>query len=291
MANSIFGLSFSLSNDTEFRNFGSALSAQLGAMLTRVVTSSDIDWLTVTRPESSSYAANFEVYRFNDVAQATHPLFFKFEYGHSSNRVNLRLTIAKACDGAGVLSGVILPATVIIQNSTAVAGIQNCYISNGSGSSLSLACYPTATPIEATGGGLLIERAYASNGSIDGSALWVAYKGHSQPNVEWHQRMIDYSTGTLNSVTGTGMFPTPISLTTGVSLANGTVTPYFPAACLTPAGKYWIPRAALGGALVDCAAGAVVNSLLDGFNYIGVGNLGGRSDQRGTNFSGMLMRW
>ena len=289
MANSIFGLEFILSNDAEFRAFGSALSAQLGAMLTRVVTSSGVDWLTVTRPTNGTYAATFEVYRFNDAAQATHPLFFKFEYGQNSNAVNLRLTIAKACDGAGVLSGVILPATVIVQNASSTAGIQNCYISNGSDSSLSLALCPTS--VGTVGGGLLIERAYASNGSIDGSALWVAFKLYSHVGTEWNQRMIDYSTGTLNSVAGTGMFPTPISLTTGVSLANGTVTPYFPAACLTPAGKYWIPRAALGGALVDCAAGAVVNNLLDGFNYIGVGNLGGKSDQRGTNFSGMLMRW
>ncbi|MCA9344952.1 hypothetical protein KC946_03885, partial [Candidatus Saccharibacteria bacterium] len=145
--------------------------------------------------------------------------------------------------------------------------------------------------ISSLGGGLIIERAYASNGSIDGSALWVAFKTYSQVSNEWNQRMIDYSTGTLNSVSTTGMFPTPVALTSGASLANGTVTPYFPAACFTPAGKYWIPRAALGGALVDCAAGAVINSLLDGFNYIGVGNLGGKSDQRGTNYSGMLMRW
>lgn len=289
MANSIFGLSFVLSNDTEFRAFGSALSAQLGAMLTRVVTSSDIDWLTVTRPANSAYAANFEVYRFNDAAQATHPLFFKFEYGQDTNRVYLRLTIAKACDAAGVLSGVILPATVVIQNGTAVAGIQNCYISNGSGSAVSLALCPTSAG-SFVGGGLIIERAYASNGSIDGSGLWVAFKQTSVVSTEWNQRMIDYSTGTLNS-TISGIFPTPIALTTGVSLANGTVTPYFPAACFTPAGKYWIPRAALGGALVDCAAGAVINNLLDGFNYIGLGNLGGRSDQRGTDFSGMLMRW
>ncbi|MCA9344953.1 hypothetical protein KC946_03890, partial [Candidatus Saccharibacteria bacterium] len=116
MANSIFGLEFYLTNDDAFRAFGGALSAQLGAMLTRVVTSSDIDWLTVTRPANAAYAANFEVYRFDDAAQATHPLFFKFEYGHDYNSVRLRLTIAKACDAAGVLSGVILPATVIIQN-------------------------------------------------------------------------------------------------------------------------------------------------------------------------------
>ena len=289
MANSIFGLEFYLTNDDAFRAFGGALSAQLGAMLTRVVTSSDIDWLTVTRPANAAYAANFEVYRFDDAAQATHPLFFKFEYGQNSNSVYLRLTIAKACDAAGVLSGVILPATVIIQNGASMSGIQNCYISNGSGSSLSLAFYPTS--ISSLGGGLIIERAYASNGSIDGSALWVAFKNNSTVSNNWNQRMIDYSTGTLNSVSTTGMFPTPVALTSGASLANGTVTPYFPAACFTPAGKYWIPRAALGGALVDCAAGAVINSLLDGFNYIGVGNLGGKSDQRGTNYSGMLMRW
>lgn len=291
MANSIFGLTLYFTNDVSFRAFGSGLSAQLSSMLTKVSTTSDIDWLAVTKPTTNQYAPTFEVYRFNDTAQSTHPLFFKFEYGVGGNNdaPALRLTIGKGCDGAGVISDILLPPTAVITNSGYIAGVSNCYISNGNGSSLTLALAPTVSNLG--GGGLIIERAYASNGSVDGSALWIAYKATSAASMTWNQRMVDYVGGALNTLTDAGLFPTPVVLTSGVSLANGTITPYFPAACFTPSGKYWIPRAALGGALVDCAAGAVINSLLDGFNYIGVGNLGGKSDQRGTNFSGMLMRW
>lgn len=58
-----------------------------------------------------------------------------------------------------------------------------------------------------------------------------------------------------------------------------------------PNGLYWLPRAALGGSRVECAAGTVVNSLMDGHTYIGLGQLGSHSDQRCNNEASMLMRW
>lgn len=290
MANSIFSIVPVNSTDAEFRAWGSALSAQLETMLTRVITSNDINWTTVTRATTNSQFMGFEVYRFNDAAQATHPVYFKIEYGSgtsSATMLGVRLTIAKGCDAAGVLSGILLAQTQIVSSSPNSTP-QTSYISS-SGSHFSWALCVQLT--SATGGALLIERAVNGDGSINGDGLWVAYKTHNQNTNTWNNVFIAYTAGSSNTLSSAGVFPTPLALSSGQSLANGTVTPYFPAACLAPNGLYWIPRAALGGSLVDCAAGVVVNSLLDGNNYIGVGTVGGSCDQRNNANSGMLMRW
>ena len=76
MANSIFGIVPVNSTDADFRAWGSTLSAQLSTLLTRVTTTGDINWATVTKPPGGSKYQGFEVYRFNDAAQSTHPVFF-----------------------------------------------------------------------------------------------------------------------------------------------------------------------------------------------------------------------
>lgn len=291
MANSIFSIVPVNSTDAEFRAWGSALSVQLGLMLTRVITSNDINWTTVTRPLNTNQFMGFEVYRFNDAAQTTHPVFFKIEYGaggSSASTMGIRLTISKGCDATGVLSGILLAPTLISSNEIFSNKAQTSYIS---GSDSHVSWVLCAQLNSATGGSLVIERAVNSNGSINGDGLWVAYKIHNQSSNTWNNVFIAYTAGSSNILTSAGVFPTPLVLSSGQSLANGTVTPYFPAACLAPNGLYWIPRAALGGAFVDCAAGVVVNSLLDGNNYIGVGTVGGSCDQRNNANSGMLMRW
>lgn len=288
MANNIFSIIPTNATDADFRAWGSTLSARLGLMLTRVITSNDINWTTVTRPLSANQFMGFEVYRFNDAAQTTHPVFFKIEYGSggATTGVGIRLTIAKDCDAAGVLSGILLAATIINSAGTSSGTAQTSYISSSDSHVSWVLCAQFAI-----GGSLVIERAVNSNGSINGDGLWVAYKINNQGSTTWNNVFIAYTAGSANTLSGAGVFPTPLVLTSGQTMANGTVTPYFPAACLAPNGLYWIPRAALGGALVDCAAGVVVNSLLDGNNYIGVGSVGGCCDQRNNANSGMLMRW
>ncbi len=298
MSKSIFGLTFNLTSDAAFRAFGSTLSAQLGTMLTRVPTSSDINWSTVAKPVSNTYETTFEVYRFNDSLQSSHPLFLKFEYGltNATAAYALKLTIAKACDADGVLSGIIIPAQVIAASSLTDPIAQTCYISNGVGSSLCLALAPTIINI---GSALIIERAFNSNGTLNGEGLWVSYRMKAAADIGyatscWYNYMCAYGSGTYNLVSGSsvgGIFPIPLRLLPGQGLANGNVTPFFPAACLAPNGLYWLPRAGLGGSRVECAAGTVVNNLLDGHNYIGLGQLGSHSDQRGNNEASMLMRW
>ena len=292
MATSIFGLTFDVLDVTKFRAIGLALSTQLTAMLTKVTTSVDIDWTTVLLPSTSALATGMELYRLNDSLQTTYPLFFKFEYGNSPyGRLTIKLTIGKSCNTTtGVISGTLFPATEIVSGESSNSTPQTCYISNGTGSSLSYALTPL---LSNAGGALFIERAYNSNGTLNGDGLIVSYriKSYASNNPPWVTYMIAYTTATYNTVSSSGIFPSPLVLGSGQGLANGNVTPYFPAACLAPNGLYWLPRVALGGSKVECAAGTVVNNLLDSNNYIGIGMLGVCSDQRASVESGTLMRW
>lgn len=291
MANSIFGIIPNQSTDADFRAWGSTLSAQLSTLLTRVTTTGDINWTTVTKPVSASTYQGFEVYRFNDAAQSTHPIFLKFEYGSGGGGANypgMRLTIAKNCAADGVLSNIIFPAAVIFSSaSPSISTSSNCYLSSHS-SGFALALCPAYLLSACI---LLVERAIDSNGVVNGEGLYVGFKSNcGSPSYNNHF-YISYSASTLNSVVNKGIFPVPLDLSSDISLANGTITPYFPAACLNPSGLYWIPRIALGGAKADCALGSVVNNLLDGINYIGLGVAASGTDQRTSANSSLMMRW
>ena len=285
MANSIFSATMSNATTATFRAWGSALSSQIAKMLTRVVQTGDIDWATVTTPITATTFAGSEVYRFNDALQSTAPLFLKFEYGTGANLVSsgLRLTVGKSADGAGNIGGVLLAATTVAGYSGALAP-SNCYTSGvGSWFALSLA------PAENGGGSLLyIERSVNSGGTPTGDALLVGWQV-AAANGQNH-RFIDYVSTATESVTG-GIIAMPLPLANDRSIANGTTTPVFPAACVSPVGLYWRPRVILGTARQNAGLGEIINSLLDGNTYLslGVGSRG--ADQRGGAYATSMIRW
>lgn len=284
MANSIFGVAMNNTTTATFRAWGSTVSAQIGAMLTRVPQTGDIDWATVTVPGTTTTFAGSEVYRFNDALQSTAPLFLKFEYGTGQSFASgLRLTVGKSADGAGNIGGVLLAATTVVSHGGALAP-SNCYTSGGSSwFALSLA------PVETFGGGLFyIERSINSGGAATGDALLVGWQ--SAAGAGQNHRFIDYTNAAAEAVTG-GIIPIPMSLTTDRSIANGTTTPVFPAACVSPAGLYWRPRVILGTARQNAGLGEIINSLLDGNTYLSLGVGSQRADQRGGIFATTMIRW
>lgn len=284
MANSIFAATMSNATTASFRAWGSTVSAQIGAMLTRVPQTGDIDWLTATVPVADAYAGS-EVYRFNDTLQATAPLFLKVEYGTGggSTASALRVTVGKSADGAGVIGGVLFAATRVMGFATASTAT-NCYISGGgSWFALSLA------PVDANAGGLFyIERSVNSGGAPIGDALLVGWQ--PQQTTGQNHRFIDYVEATVESVTG-GIIAMPLSLASDRSIANGTTAPVFPAACISPVGVYWRPRVILGTARQNAGLGEIINGLLDGNSYLSLGVGSQRSDQRGGAFATSMIRW
>ena len=283
MAKSIFGLQ--LSNDTVelFRAWGSELSAQIGTILTRVPQTNDIDWVTVNLPSSGSYGGS-EVYRFNDTLQATAPIFIRLDYG-SQGSVNPKIaaTIGKSVNGSGVVGGVLRTST-IISGGTAASSVENCYIF-GDGSTFVMSLAPSST---SRGGYFLIERSVNSGGTPTGDALLIGYQDVATATPT--HLFIDYVNATTETVVG-GIIAMPLPLSTDRSIANGTTTPVFPAACISPGGVFWRPRAILGTARQNAGLGEIINGLLDGNGYLSLGAGSQQSDQRNSTYATTMIRW
>jgi hypothetical protein len=285
MATAIFGLILDGRNTPGFRSFGSTLSAQLGAMLTRVPQSGDIDWETVNG-NSLGTVVGSEVYRFNDALQATHPIFIKIGYGFGSsgNAVHLSATIGKSADGAGNIGGVLMSIVKVCNHADGAATPTNSYISYGS----SWFALSLGTLINSCGGVFVIERSLTSNGTPNGNTLLVGFQERNTSTPEF--RYIDYANATSEAIVG-GIVAIPMPLSTDRSIANGTTCPVFPAACISPSGVFWRPRVILGTARQNAGLGEVIQGLLDGNSYLSLGAGSQKSDQRNGAFATTLIRW
>lgn len=92
--------------DAGFRAWGAAFKAHLIAVgLTNTADTGQIDWTTVTRPATNTYAG-YEIYRFNDSLQGSAPIFIRFDYGTGSNASNplSSVSVGTSTDGAGNLN-------------------------------------------------------------------------------------------------------------------------------------------------------------------------------------------
>lgn len=99
--------------DAKFRTWGLAASTAIQATgLTKTGDTGQINWATVTKPVSTQVKAGYEIYRFNDVLQATRPIFLRVDYGSggvaSGHSMSTWITIGTASDGAGTLTGLTL---------------------------------------------------------------------------------------------------------------------------------------------------------------------------------------
>lgn len=92
--------------DADFRAWGSEFSGALGAIgLTQAADTGQVNWTTVTRPASAG-DGGYEIWRYNDTAQASAPIFLKFFYGtRATSAPRVGIQIGTGSDGAGNLTG------------------------------------------------------------------------------------------------------------------------------------------------------------------------------------------
>lgn len=121
MTTSLFVSPIDSDTDVNFRAWGSQLSAQLAAVgLTQTADTGQVNWSTVTVAYSSSVAAGYEIWRFNDGLQGSAPIFLKLEYGASSaQQARLWLTVGTSSDGAGNITGSVQYQRTAINSPTA----------------------------------------------------------------------------------------------------------------------------------------------------------------------------
>ena len=147
-------------------NYRAALTA---AGFVRTSDTGQIDPTTVALPTSQT-VGGYEIWRFNDAAQATYPIFFKLEYGmgYTSGTPGFWLTVGTGSNGAGTITNIRIPRTSWYSNNYS-ATMGDCWVASGEGylasgnfvgASLASTCF-----------GWFIERLRLTTGLVDTTPL------------------------------------------------------------------------------------------------------------------------
>lgn len=96
--------------DAGFRAWGSEFAVKLAAAgLVQTADTGQVNWVTVTRPGTNT-EGGFEIWRMNDAAQATAPVFFRIGYGTGATATTprIQITAGTASNGTGTITGTAL---------------------------------------------------------------------------------------------------------------------------------------------------------------------------------------
>lgn len=105
-------------SDATFREWGLEFATKLAAVgLTQTADTGQINWASVTRPGTNT-EGGFEMWRFNDTAHSTTPIFIRFGYGTgpSTTTPRLQITVGSGSNGSGTITGT-APFTINTVNS------------------------------------------------------------------------------------------------------------------------------------------------------------------------------
>lgn len=227
MATDIRNLVAYLSNDADFRAWGSGLAAQFAAVgLIKTADTGQIDWATVTRPVAVMTNAGYEIWRFNDALQATKPVFIRIDYGTglaALDRPRLGMRVGTATDGAGNLAGQLNTAGLLALpgGSKAVGALLPSFCS-GSSSRLTLLTHVDLSSSGVFGSMIFIERTKTALGvdTGDGIATYIS----------------SYNQTLYQAIPFSGTVPTGVNYNPAIPLAstNGQVSSVGPNVAISP---------------------------------------------------------
>jgi hypothetical protein len=158
---------------TEYRAWGARYApAWAAAGLVQTADTGQINWATVSPSPTGGSASGYEIWRFNDAAQATVPMFMKIEYGAGAvSSPGIWVTVGTGSSGAGAITGINFARAPLIFQNLANAAAGDFWVS-GVGDGWVALC----TSGGATGGAaaatnfFCIERLRLADGTADTSA-------------------------------------------------------------------------------------------------------------------------
>lgn len=199
----------------------------------------------------------YAIFRFNDALQATHPVYFKVEFGtypiSGSSRQGEFLTVGKGSDGAGNIIGILAQRTGFRVGSDYQEVLRQIAVS-GNGYAALIGSVNDARPIVSSTAHarrfFIIERSRAVDGSTTGDGLLVVTASTSGVNSSTSSGTsngnsflaINYETGAYVGssaicVTGYSINGTTLGPTT--SLAAGSIGPVLPWDLIAPGVAPW----------------------------------------------------
>lgn len=318
MPTSVLAVPMHNATAADFRTWGKAVSDAFAAVgLVKVPDTGTIDWATTpgpgaTTPGGTGIVAGFEIWRFQDALQPTHPVFIKVEYGsiHHATFPGMWVTIGRGTDGAGNIAGVLAPRRAA-EGSTGTSGvaptsIEPIYVSSD-GSSLafsarigagSTAVRMPAFVIErsrdhagvatATGGVVLTEGAGMITAALTSSSSTYCAQMHA-----WTYAG-DSTMGDVPAVLPDQVNGAPVSAST--SLAAGDKAPVFPFVVVVPNHAPWQVLAAVAVVASDAANGPFTANVLGRvrtYRSIPVGEAHNRwmTGKSSLGYSGLCILW
>lgn len=324
MATSIQTSRWLADTDEHFREWGKAVSDGIRAVgLVQTDDTGQIDWETVTTPTAAGNAGTsggYEIWRFDDALQATHPVFIKLEYGkgNATSASNaspvMWVTIGRGTDGAGNVSQVLAPrrrgSTSTVGNTAVMPGageLEPIYVSSD-GSSLCIV--PRIRSGNAQNSGTHIDsfvidrsRDASGNPTATGGVVIVEGSGSIASNLasdvqaaQMHAWTYsgDYTMGDVPAVIPSNVNSTS-PMAADVSLANGDKAPVFPYIVTVPNHEPWQVLAAVAVAAGDAANGpftATTLGRLRNYRSIPVTNSHNRwATGYGPGYSGLCILW
>lgn len=119
------------SSDATFRTWVAEVIAQLLAVgLTQTADTGQINTSTVTRPGTAT-AAGYAIFRFNDTAHSTTPVFIKLEFGTGSavTEPAMWITVGQSTNGAGTINSAAITTRVEVTYNGVIASTVTPYVS------------------------------------------------------------------------------------------------------------------------------------------------------------------
>lgn len=259
-------------DNTVFRDWGSKLSAAIQAVgLVKTSDSGQINWATVNIV--ASQMAGYEIFRFNDALQATHPIFIKLEYGSvGGTYAGFRTTVGKATDGAGNLSGILHQAASCPNGNQNNGTDFTSYVSSGDGSMLVFSLWSQFNQSYSYFHRFVIERSRDASGNATGDGTFCYRHTVGVPSGS-RSEATDYITEQANIV-NRGSIYTGYEIGASTTLNNGNDTPLFKSEVVTPSRVKWNPLSILGYAQSDAGNLQIIE--VEGTNYLTLGSLAGQ---------------
>lgn len=290
---------------------GQAISDGLKALLTHVPSAGEINWNTITwNFYSSNYSIGYEVFHINDSLHATKPIYMKFEYGtaggiyeNGGSGCQLWVTIGTGWDGSAITGTIYNRRSIYNTEYSSGDGTLTTqgqiFMSNMDGSALTFVAFPTNGAIVNgsvhPGGYFVIERSRDVTGAATGQGIFIQYKYNvsSSANGSGAFSAISLDAGFISSTVSnnSGCVGVPFSLSSNVSIANGSSVPIFSGLAIPGNGVYWVPRSVVCTALANVAGGQILSNVVETRDYIGTGQAGGYSDAAAQRYATALVSW
>lgn len=321
MATSAQSSTWTNADDASFRAWGSAISAGLAAVgLVKVAVTGAVKWGTVVRGTSvaSGMPWGFEVWRFDDALQATHPVFIKVEYGGSNSTSApqavpaLWVTVSRGVDAAGNSVNILAPRRACQPNITSASpsanltSIEPIFVSSD-GSSICVVPRTGAVAAGVHAPAFIVDRSRDNTGTPTSAGGVILTEGAGQPTTE-SSSTSTASPAQMHAWTYAGdswmgdvpaVCPSSVNgsaVTASTSLAVGDKAPVFPLVVTVPNHEPWQVLAAVTVLAGDAANGPFTANVLGrirNYRSIPVGGAHCRwmSGTSALGYTGLCILW